>query len=70
MKVFTKKHLFDALKEAGLPYSYKSLLKFERLGIIPTNNASGEVSGVNNWRLYTEKEIKEIVKKIRAYKDK
>lgn len=66
MKVLTKKHLLEALAKEGLPSSYKSLLKYERLGIVPTK---GAVERSGNWRLYTEQEIKEIVQMVREHKD-
>lgn len=67
MKILTKKHLLEALKAEGLPSSYKTLLKFERLGIIPVR---GAVERSGNWRLYTEQEIKEIVEMVKNHKDK
>lgn len=68
MKVYTKKHLLDALEKEGLPASYKSLLKYEKLGIIPTNNTAEGLGNAGNWRLYTEDDIKNIVAKVKEYK--
>jgi len=69
MKVFTKKHLLDALQKEGLPATYKSLLKYEKLGIIPLQGSAEGVGNASNWRLYTEDEIKSIVAKVKSYKE-
>lgn len=68
MKVFTKIHLLQALKEAGLPCTYRSLLNYERQGII--NRGGGEIESASNDRYFTEQEIKEIVEKIKVLKTK
>lgn len=68
MKVYTKKHLLDALAKEGLPATYKSLLKYEKMGIIPNNGKSEGLGSAANWRLYTEEEIKDIVSKVKAHK--
>lgn len=65
MKIFTKSSLLSALKVAGLPHSYKWLLKAEKEGLIPRDNEIG----VNNHRFYTEDEIKSIVSKVKKYND-
>lgn len=66
-KLFSKKHLLKALKKAGLPYSYPSLVTMERKGIIPqSDNAIGV--GTNRWRLYTKEELDMIVERVRQYK--
>lgn len=70
MKVYTKKHLLEALSKEGLPATYKSLLKYEKLGIIPTNGSAEGVGTAGNWRLYTEEEIKSIVVKVKQHKTK
>lgn len=67
MKVYTKKDLLQALKDAGLPSSYKSLLSLERQGVIPRG---GEITGVSNDRFYTEQDIATIVEKVRSIKQK
>jgi len=64
MKIFTKSSLLNALKEAGLPHSYKWLLKAEKDGLIPRDNEIG----VNNHRFYTEDEIKSIVNIVKNHK--
>lgn len=65
MKIFTKSSLLGALKSAGLPHSYKWLLKAEKEGLIPRDNEIG----VNNHRFYTDEEIKSIVDKVKIYND-
>lgn len=68
MKVFTKKHLLEALKKEGLPSSYKSLIKYENMGVIPTSLNVEGLGNAGNWRLYTEQDIKEIVRKVKEHK--
>lgn len=69
MKVYTKQHLFEALQKAGLPASYKTLLKYERLGIIPRDSEM-DVQGVHGTRFYSEKEINQIVERVKKHKFK
>lgn len=66
--VFSKKYLLESLKRAGVPYSYKSLLLYEKKGIIPKpENAIGFGRG-SKWRLYRQDEINDIVARVVAYK--
>lgn len=67
IKVYTKIHLLNALREAGLPHTYKSLLNYERQGII---SRGGEVESASNDRYFTADEISQIVEKIRISKMK
>lgn len=78
MKVYTKIHLLERLKKANddsvkkggpsIPFSYKSLIKYERLGIIP-NDSKAEAPGLrSSMRFYTEDEIEAIVAKVKEYK--
>lgn len=66
-QVFTKQHLQAALDKAGLPSVYSTILKYERAHVIPR---SGSVIsyGRKLYRTYTQEEIDEIVKRIRAHK--
>ena len=66
-KIYTKIHLLTALKEAGLPHTYRSLLNYERQGII---NRGGEMESIDNNRYYNEQEIEKIVEKIKTLKNK
>lgn len=59
----TKQDLIKALKQAKLPHSYHTILKYERFGIIPRMS---ERKGKD--RFYTQDEINDIVKKVKAYK--
>jgi len=65
-QVFTKKHLAAALKEAGLPYSYPTLLNYERQGIIAKPNQNAEFVD-RFWRFYTREEIDQAVVNVKAY---
>ena len=67
-KLFSKKYLLVALKKAGLPYSYKALIKYERRGIIPQPESAVGFGSMKKWRLYTQEEIDEIVQKMTSYK--
>jgi len=61
-------HLLDSLKKAGLPSTYKSLLKMERDGVISRGGDDAEGVGMSD-RFYTEQEIKDIVTKVKIYKN-
>jgi hypothetical protein len=61
-------HLLNALKVAGLPSTYKTLLKMERDGVISRGGNDAEAVG-NRDRFYSEQEIKDIVVKVKAHKN-
>ncbi len=65
---FSKKHLLAALKKANLPHTHKSLIKYERAGIIPTSANPLSFGVTNTWRLYTAEEIEQIVQKVKDFK--
>lgn len=72
--IFTKKHQLEALMVASekypklrIGYSYITLLKMERNGIINLANHSLSVND-RNWRFYTGEEIKENVDRVIAHK--
>lgn len=69
MVIYTKMHLLEALKKEGLPWSYKSLLKMERDGVIKRDE---NTMGIPNrsQRFYSEDEIKDIVNQVRLSKQK
>lgn len=68
MKLLTKMHLLEALKAAGVPHTYKTLIRYEKAGIIPQSTTSIEYEIGPRRRLYTEDEIKEIVAKVVEYR--
>jgi hypothetical protein len=63
-----KRFLLEALKIAGLPFSYLTLLKYERLGILPKAINGTNIRVESNFRLYTGQEILEAVEKIMTHK--
>jgi len=75
--IFTKSHLLEALKKAhtqskknggpDIGYTYKSLLEYEKKGIIPRGGTEIEVSSAN--RFYTRDEIDAIVRRVKDYKN-
>ena len=67
-ELFSKEHLLKALKNAGLPSSYVSLMKYEKLGVVllPKNMMN---FGTKKYRFYTKDEIAESVKKVVEYKN-
>lgn len=67
MNVLTKQHLLARLKEEKLPSSYHSLIKYEKLGIVPLPESMNGVGAARNWRLYSPQEVEIIIKKIREY---
>jgi hypothetical protein len=60
--------LLKAFEIAGLPFSYLTLLKYERLGILSKTVNGANIRIDSNFRLYTGKEILEKVEKVMAYK--
>lgn len=66
-QIYSKKHLLEALKKAGLPFTYASLLQYEKRGVVPQpKHAIGFGNG--RWRFYTMQEINENVKRIGNYR--
>lgn len=65
-KVYTKKHLADALKAEGLPHSYPTILNYESKGVIKRPNSSVEFAD-RDWRFYTEEEIKSNVQLVKEH---
>jgi len=73
--LLTKRHFLVALKDASIKYpelnighSYMSLLKYEKKGILKLPENTFSQNEDRNWRLYTQKEIEENVKRIIDYK--
>lgn len=62
---YAKGYLLKALKKAKLPYTYHTLIKYEKNGII--NRPSAVVSGRKD-RYYTMEDINEIIRQIKEYK--
>jgi len=63
-KLYLKRDLQLYLKELGLPCSYPTIIKYERMGIIPSPRRT--IAGFEHkWRLYTGKEIKKIASILR-----
>lgn len=61
--------LLKTLKEAGLPHSYPSLLRYEKKGII--RRPIGEIKYPDRaWRFYTVEEINAIVGILRKHLNK
>ena len=67
-KVYNKRHLLEALKNAGLPYSYKALLKYERAGVIPQATRIEGMGDGPRARLYSKEDIDNIIARVKAYK--
>ena len=66
-QIYSKKHLLEALKRAGQPYTYASLLEYEKKGVLPRpKHAIGFGNG--RWRFYTQKEINTNVKLVADYR--
>ena len=66
-KIYSKKHLLEALKSAGQPFTYASLLEYEKKGVLPKpEHAIGFGNG--RWRFYTMVEIKENVRLVAEYR--
>ncbi len=66
--LFSKRHLLKALKEAGLPFTYVTLMDLEKKGVVSKPQHMQVMNGFK-WRFYTQEEINENIKKIREYKN-
>ena len=66
IKIYSKKILLDRLQELKLPCTYPSLLRYERNGLIkkPVNMI---VFNDRSWRMYTNKEINEIIEILKKH---
>jgi len=64
-EIYTKQDLYNALKEAGLPCSRPTVIRYEKLGLIAKNKT------LKGWKkatvIYTEAEIKKSVERIKEY---
>jgi len=67
--LFTKMHLLQALKDAGEPCSYSSLLYYEKLGVVKKPTRSIPM-GDRSYRAYTQAEIDRTVSKIKKYRSR
>lgn len=67
-QLFTKMHLLKALKVAGQPSSYSSLLHYEKKDVISKPEQFLPM-GNRSYRAYTREEIKSIVAKIKEYRE-
>ena len=68
-KFYSKKHFLKALKDAGLPFTYMTLLVWERKGIIDKPKHM-QMMNEKEWRFYTKQEIEDNIKKIKVLKKK
>ena len=58
-KLYLKRDLQLYLKKMGLPSSYPTIIKYEKMGLIPSPRRT--IAGFEHkWRLYTGEEIKDI----------
>lgn len=68
-KLYSKQKLLEELKNAKLPHSYPSLIRYERRGIV--RRPKGEVHYKDrSWRFYTAVEIERIIQKIKKHLSK
>jgi len=58
-KNYHKHDLQTYLKSKGLPFSYPTILRYERAGVIPSPRRKVD-DFTNKWRVYTGLEIKQI----------
>jgi hypothetical protein len=68
MAIFLKKELLCELSRNKLPCSYKSLLKYEKLGVIPADLRSAGTGRAGKWRAYTQEDIDNIVSLMKKHK--
>ena len=70
IKLYKKQVLLACLKDVGLPSSYFTLLRYEKIGIIPPAPYFAYQKDGTPERLYTNKSIGSITKKVRTYVEK
>lgn len=58
-RLYYKNDLQKYLKSRGLPYSYPTILRYERLGVIPSPRRKVD-DFTRKWRVYTGDDIKVI----------
>lgn len=58
-RLYYKSDLQKYLKSRGLPFSYPTILRYERLGVIPSPRRKVD-DFTKQWRVYTGDEIKVI----------
>lgn len=64
--LYSKKHLLQALREAGLPCSYPTLVRYEKEGIV--SKPAGMVGYMDReWRFYTQEEIEQVLAAVKAH---
>ena len=63
-KIYSKKILLEKLKEVGLPFSYPTLLRWEKIGLIKRPKAEIHYTD-RSWRFYSISEINGIIKIIK-----
>jgi len=66
-KLYFRSELEIYLKSQGLPFSKQTIIKYEKLGIIPSPRSHIDTmkKGRKRWRVYLGSEIKEIAKILR-----
>ena len=64
-KIYLKRDLIAHLRSLGLPCSHPTIVKYEKLGIIPSPRRKINRDDQPDWRIYTGKELKEIGKILR-----
>ena len=68
IQVFTKRHLQQALKKAGLPSSYSTVLKYEQMKVIPKPAHVISYGKGKDYRSYTQEEIDSIVALVKEHR--
>lgn len=68
IQVFTKRHLQQALKKAGLPSSYSTVLKYEEMKVIPRPAQVISYGKNKEYRSYTQEEIDMIVDLVKSHR--
>lgn len=66
--LYNKKYFIEKLKEAGLPNTYLTILRWEKNGTITRPKNMQIMTNGKPWRLYTMEEIQENINKIKHLK--
>src|SRR3990167_3103519 len=65
--LYSNRNLLDRLKKEGLPSSITSLIRYEKMGILPEPHYVAKFKD-RSWGFYSATQIEEIVSIIKSYR--
>jgi hypothetical protein len=67
-KLYSKKHLLDALKAADLHCTYPTLLKYEKINVLK-KPVGMIIFDDREWRLYNKQEVDDAILAVHRYRN-